>query len=278
MPVGSCAGVPEADRSDKTAFIRYMNVTTAQAQEFCRQQMRAIMTADDEFAATLQLLQDRGALDNTLVIFTSDNGYMWGEHGRTEKFIPYEPSIRVPLYLRWPGHIAAGSDGARIVSGLDLLPTMLEAAQFTLPPTAPPLDGESLLHPAARTTMYSEYYTDSANPGIPYWRMIRGVASSTSNTETQPAPSSAASTTTSTTTPQRTQTCWAIPTPQTTPGQHHQRSTVPTYRILHLRRNGLRPVGNGARPSAKEHLRASREGHHARPSGPAPHHQHRLTT
>jgi N-acetylglucosamine-6-sulfatase len=172
-PVGSCAGVPETDRSDKTAFIRNMNITTTQAQTFCRQQMRALMTVDDEFAATMQLLADRGVLADTLVILTSDNGYMWGEHGRTEKFIPYEPSIRVPLYLRWPGHIAAGTDGSRIVSGLDLLPTMLEAAGFTLPANAPRLDGESLLRATQRTMMYSEYYTDTANPGIPYWRMVR---------------------------------------------------------------------------------------------------------
>ena len=63
----------------------------------CASQLRAIMTADDEFDATMQLLSDRGVLANTLVIFSSDNGYMWSDHGRTEKFVPYEPSVRVPL-------------------------------------------------------------------------------------------------------------------------------------------------------------------------------------
>jgi N-acetylglucosamine-6-sulfatase len=171
--VGTCSGVPEADRSDKPAYVRTMNFTTAQAQTFCRQQLRAIMTADDEFAATMQLLSDRGVLANTVVILSSDNGYMWGEHGRWEKFVPYEPSIRVPLFIRWPGHIAAGTGTTRIVSYLDLLPTMLEAAGFTLPAGAPRLDGESLLHPSTRTTMFSEYYTDAANPNIPSWKMVR---------------------------------------------------------------------------------------------------------
>ena len=50
----------------------------------CESQLRAIMTADDEFGATMQLLSDRGALANTLVIFSADNGYMWGEHHSTE--------------------------------------------------------------------------------------------------------------------------------------------------------------------------------------------------
>jgi N-acetylglucosamine-6-sulfatase len=171
--VGTCSGVPEADRSDKPAYVRAMNHTTAQAQAMCQSQLRAIMSADDQFAATMQLLSDRGVLANTLVILSSDNGFMWGEHGRWEKFVPYEPSIRVPLLVRWPGHIAAGTDTTRLVSYLDLLPTMLEAAAVTLPTTAPRLDGESLLQPTRRTTMYSEYYVDGANPNIPSWRMIR---------------------------------------------------------------------------------------------------------
>jgi arylsulfatase A-like enzyme len=171
--VGTCSGVPEPDRSDKPAYVRGMNYTTAQAQAMCQSQMRAVMSADDEFAATMQLLQDRGVLANTLVIFSSDNGYMWGEHGRWEKFVPYEPSIRVPLWVRWPGHIPAGTNTTRIVSYLDLLPTMLQAAGIPLPAGAPPMDGQSLLNPGTRTTMYSEYYNDTANKNIPSWRMVR---------------------------------------------------------------------------------------------------------
>jgi N-acetylglucosamine-6-sulfatase len=171
--VGSCSGVPEADRSDKPAYVRTMNHTPAQAQAMCQSQLRAIMSADDQFAATMQLLSDRGVLDNTLVILSSDNGFMWGEHGRWEKFVPYEPSIRVPLMVRWPGHIAAGTNRTRLVSSLDLLPTMLQAAGIALPADAPRLDGESLLRATRRTSMYSEYYVDGANPNIPSWRMVR---------------------------------------------------------------------------------------------------------
>jgi N-acetylglucosamine-6-sulfatase len=171
--VGTCSGVPETDRSDKPAYVRTMNYTTAQAQAMCQSQMRAIMTADDEFGATMQLLQDRGVLANTLVIFSSDNGYMWGEHGRWEKFVPYEPSIRVPLWVRWPGHFAAATNTTRVVSYLDLLPTMMQAAGISVPVGAPPLDGQSLLAPSTRTSMYSEYYNDPANANIPSWRMVR---------------------------------------------------------------------------------------------------------
>jgi N-acetylglucosamine-6-sulfatase len=172
-PVGSCAGMPEADRSDKPAWVRKTNFTTAQGQQMCESQLRAIMSADDEFGATMQLLSNRGVLDNTLVIFSSDNGYNWGEHGRTEKFAPYEPSLRVPLLVRWPGHFAAGTNTTRWATYLDILPTILEAAGVTIPANAPRLDGESLLKGSARTTVFSEYYKDSANGAIDTWKMVR---------------------------------------------------------------------------------------------------------
>ena len=59
------------------------------------------------------------------------------------------------------------------MSYLDLLPTMLQAAGVTLPAGAPPLDGESLLGPSGRTTMFAEYYNDSANGKVPTWKMVR---------------------------------------------------------------------------------------------------------
>lgn len=170
---GPCAGPPEPDRSDKPAYVRYQNHSVAESQRFCESGLRAIMSADDQFGATIQLLSDLGVLDNTLVIFSSDNGLMWGEHGRHSKFVPYEPSIRVPLWLRWPGHVPTRTDTARIVSYLDLLPTMLQAAGVTLPASAPRLDGESLLAPTRRTMMFSEYFKDPANGKVPTWKMTR---------------------------------------------------------------------------------------------------------
>jgi N-acetylglucosamine-6-sulfatase len=172
-PVGNCAAAPETDKSDKPPYIRNSNFTPAQALVMCQSQVRAIMTADDEFSATMQLLSDRGVLDNTLVVLTSDNGYMWGDHGRTEKFVVYDPSVRVPLFVRWPGHITAGTNTTRIVSQLDLLPTMLAAAGITPPAGAPALDGESLLGAGSRTAMYSEYFLDSSNGNVPTQRMVR---------------------------------------------------------------------------------------------------------
>ena len=96
-PAPGCPS-PTAATSRPTSVVRTTRPRRHRAM--CASQLRAIMTADDEFAATMQLLSDRGVLANTLVILSSDNGYLWGEHGRWEKFTPYEPSIRTPLLAR----------------------------------------------------------------------------------------------------------------------------------------------------------------------------------
>jgi N-acetylglucosamine-6-sulfatase len=172
-PVPTCSAPVETNRSDKPPYVRWQNRTPAQGQQMCASQLRAIMTADDQFDATMRLLSDRGVLANTLVILSSDNGYMWSDHGRTEKFVPYEPSIRTPLYLRWDAQIPPGAATGRLASYLDVLPTILAAAQFTPPVGAPPPDGESLLTASRRTTTYAEYFTDPDNGKVPTWRMIR---------------------------------------------------------------------------------------------------------
>jgi arylsulfatase A-like enzyme len=90
-------------------------------------------------------LHRRGLRENTLFIFTSDNGYMLGEHGLMQKGFAYEPSIRLPLVMRWPGHIRAGSRSDALALNVDLCPTILQACGVALPDD---VQGRSLL-PAA---------------------------------------------------------------------------------------------------------------------------------
>ena len=170
--VESCTAPPEVDRSDKPPYVRWVTKTPEQSRELCESQLRSLRSADDEIDATLSLLRERGVLDDTLVIVTSDNGYLWGEHGRHAKFVPYEPSVRVPLLVRWPERVPAGVDAGRQVSYLDILPTVLAAAGVPPDPDRP-LDGESLLSPSKRDTVYAEYWLDSANGSMPTWRMAR---------------------------------------------------------------------------------------------------------
>ncbi len=79
-------------------------------------------------AAIMAALRAEGELDDTLIVFTSDNGYFYGEHGiQNGKVLAYEPSIRVPLVLRGPG-VPAGARRRQLVTNADLAPTILAAA------------------------------------------------------------------------------------------------------------------------------------------------------
>jgi arylsulfatase A-like enzyme len=87
-------------------------------------------------------LKAQGELNNTLVFFGSDNGYLWGEHGVAGKAAPYLPSVQVPLFMRWPGHAAAGVTDTRIVALLDIAPTVFDAVRMPRPHA---MDGVDLL-------------------------------------------------------------------------------------------------------------------------------------
>ena len=80
------------------------------------------------------------------MIFTSDNGHLWGEHRLRGKYMPHNGSSRVPLAMRWNGHIEAGTDDTRLALNLDVTATIAEAAGVT----PPPIEGVSLLAPQPR--------------------------------------------------------------------------------------------------------------------------------
>ena len=95
----------------------------------------AMAEVDDDVGAMMQHLQDIGEADNTIVIFTTDNGtetFTWPDGGNTpfkgEKGTAYEGGFRVPCLIRWPGHVQPGRVENGIVSGLDWLPTLVAAA------------------------------------------------------------------------------------------------------------------------------------------------------
>ena len=91
---------------------------------------------DEAVGRVLTALEESGALGQTLVVFTSDNGYMLGEHGLTQKQLSYEPSIRVPLLMRYPPLVPAGSKREELVLNVDLTATVLDLA------AAPALEGQ----------------------------------------------------------------------------------------------------------------------------------------
>jgi N-acetylglucosamine-6-sulfatase len=109
-----------------------------------RQRLASLLAVDEGVARIVATLQETGTLANTVVIFTSDNGWLAGEYRvPSGKILAYEPSIRVPLLMRGPG-IQAGSRRHDLVWNGDLAPTILALAG-TRP--AFPLDGRSLFAP-----------------------------------------------------------------------------------------------------------------------------------
>ena len=132
----------ETDRSDKPPYVRTDNYSQATGESRRTDQFRTLRTLDDRFVEMIDHLQKADELKNTLVIFLSDNGYLWAEHGLTGKAVPYLSAVRVPMYMRGPGVKVKRDDG--IVANIDVAPTVYQAAGVKPSYT---VDGRSLLGP-----------------------------------------------------------------------------------------------------------------------------------
>lgn len=148
--------VPEDDRSDKPPYVQQASGTAADGTDVRASQLRALLSVDDTVAAFRNQLATLGQLDNTLVLFISDNGYLWADHGLIEKKAPYAPSHEVPFYLSWPaGGYGSPKVDTRITANIDIAPTVLAAAGLT--PSAP-IDGSSLFETASRDHLLLEHW------------------------------------------------------------------------------------------------------------------------
>ena len=136
----------EADRSDKPTHMQILKPLGPERNEnleiLRRNQYRSLQAVDRAVGRLLDALEDTGRLDDALVIFTSDNGLLWGEHRWLKKEVPYEEAIRVPLVVRADAIVGDGARTDRhLVANIDLAPTIAEAASVKLPGA----DGMSLL-------------------------------------------------------------------------------------------------------------------------------------
>jgi N-acetylglucosamine-6-sulfatase len=98
-------------------------------EETIRRRSEMLLAVDDGVGRIVETLRSQGILDETVIVFTSDNGFFYGEHGLSlERRMPYEESIRTPLIVRYPGVAEPGTRIDRLVSSIDLAPTALELA------------------------------------------------------------------------------------------------------------------------------------------------------
>jgi arylsulfatase A-like enzyme len=165
----------EKDRSDKPPYVQGRHTGIRYGRKTRAQQFRTLMSVDDMVGKVFHTLRDLNELKNTLVIFISDNGLMWGEHGLKHKGLPYDQAIGVPMIVRWPGHFAADAVDRRLVANIDIAPTVLQAVGLSSDP-AYPIDGRSLLDRTShRARVLTEYFPglDDFGPVPRDWASIR---------------------------------------------------------------------------------------------------------
>jgi len=131
-------------------------------QHFIKDYLRCIASVDDNVGRLLDYLQQAGLKDNTIVIYTSDQGFFLGDHDWFDKRFMYEESLRMPFLISYPGRIKPGTVNDRMILNVDFAPTFLECAGLPVPPD---IQGRSFVPLLSgkrpkdwRKSMYYRYY------------------------------------------------------------------------------------------------------------------------
>ena len=135
----------EGDVSDKPAWVRALRPLSAEDQasidEQRKDQYRTLLSVDDAVDTVVAALTDTGRLSNTLIVFTSDNGWAWGEHRWNNKKVAFEESIRVPMIVRYDPLVPAPRTDDHLMTNIDFAPTFAEVAGVS----APDVEGLSMM-------------------------------------------------------------------------------------------------------------------------------------
>ena len=140
-------------------------------QRYIKDYLRCVASVDDNLGRLLDYLDEHGLTDNTIVIYTSDQGFYLGEHGWFDKRFMYEESLRMPFIVRYPREIRPGSVNRDLVQNLDFAPTLLDFAGVPIPVD---MQGQSLrpllqgkTPPDWRRAIYYHYWE------YPAWHMVK---------------------------------------------------------------------------------------------------------
>jgi arylsulfatase A-like enzyme len=131
-------------------------------QRYMQDYLACIESVDENVGRLLDYLEDAGLADNTIVVYTSDQGFYLGEHGWFDKRFIYNESFKTPLVIRWPEKVKPNSHCDEMVQNIDFAPTFLDAAGIPVPED---MQGESLVPLLAnnpddwtRDAVYYHYY------------------------------------------------------------------------------------------------------------------------
>ena len=140
-------------------------------------QLRCMASIDEGVGMLFEALEETGKLDETVVIFTSDNGFLMGEHGQfNQKRWAYEESIRIPFVMRYPPLIRPGTKRDQLLLNIDVAPTMLELAEVSAPD---PIHGDSFVDvlkdggQPGRESFLAEYFVEANSPYYAHWQAVR---------------------------------------------------------------------------------------------------------
>lgn len=141
---------------DDSAFMRW------KYQRYMQDYLGCIASIDDNVGRLLAYLEENGLSENTIVVYTSDQGFYLGEHGWFDKRFIYEESFKTPLLIKWPKVVKPGSESDEMVQNLDFAQTFLDAAGIEAPGD---MQGESLMpllegkpEKWTRDAVYYHYY------------------------------------------------------------------------------------------------------------------------
>lgn len=129
--------------------------------------LECILAVDESLGKVLAALEEEGELENTVVIFSSDNGYFMGEHTYHDKRIAYESSMRIPMIIRYPRLIEQGSEIDALCMNVDMAPTILELAGVKIPEYMQGKSKVNLMEQKEenwRDAVLFQYYVDDAYP------------------------------------------------------------------------------------------------------------------
>jgi N-acetylglucosamine-6-sulfatase len=163
----------EEDISDKPASIANRPPLTeedsVQIENIRRRQIQTLVSLDRSIGEIMKKLQESGELDNTVVIFISDNGKHWGEHRMDTKSTAYEESVRVPFGMRYPALIPTPRVEDKLVANIDIAPTLYDLSETPIPNS---VDGLSLVDLLSGGDQWRSHVLLEAWPDRGHWTAI----------------------------------------------------------------------------------------------------------
>lgn len=157
-----------------TEFAYYSNLDLG---TYYKRYCETLKAVDESTGQLMKLLEERGELDNTVILYLGDNGFLFGEKGLIDKRNAYQASVRIPMLLRYPKKVKGGQTLTEVVANIDVAPTMLDFAGATIPDhmdgtsMKPLLTGES---GDWRDYLLYEYYWERNYPHTPTTHALLG--------------------------------------------------------------------------------------------------------